>query len=412
MSQSDTRILPRAIGGALESALSSMPVVVVMGARQTGKSTLVQTHPLLQNYEYISLDDMDARSLATASPDEFVVRHPRMIIDEIQREPDLIHAIKRAIDRDHPRIPGRFVLTGSANLLLMARISESLAGRAVYLTLRPFTRRERAGTGETGIWNIFLTDETESWYETVRSLPSLKCDWQQEVRIGGYPTPALELSSTTARSTWFRGYVQTYLERDLQDLSAIDNLVDFNRLMRASAYRIGGLINREEIGRDIGVPRPTVHRYINLLVTSFQIQLLEPYSVNRTKRLIRSPKLYWTDTGLALFLAQKEPDGAYFENMILNELMAWRDIQDIRTEILFWRTASNKEVDFVIEQGSVLIPIEVKASPSIGESDIRHLKLFKQEYGKQVKGALVLYTGEETFWAGENILVVPWWKVM
>ncbi len=389
-----------------------MPVVVVMGARQTGKSTLVQTHPRLQDYEYLTLDDMEIRSLATASPVEFVSRHPRMIIDEVQREPGLILAIKRAIDLEHPRNPGRFVLTGSANLLLMERISETLAGRALYLPIRPFTRRERSGSGKTGVWSAFLDEQTERWYEIVRSQSVLKSDWKQNVRIGGYPSPAIELFTAEARSNWFRGYVQTYLERDLQDLSAIDNLVDFNRLMRATAYRVGGLINREEISRDIGMPRPTVHRYINLLVTSFQVQLLEPYSVNRTKRLVRSPKLYWTDTGLALFLSRKKPDGTYFENMVLNELMVWRDAERMQAEILFWRTASGQEIDFVIEDQDVLIPIEVKSSSSVGEKDLRHLKLFMKEYDKLVKGALIIYAGEETFWAGDRILAAPWWKVM
>jgi predicted AAA+ superfamily ATPase len=176
--------------------------------------------------------------------------------------------------------------------------------------------------------------------------------------------------------------------------------------------RVGGLLNRQEISRDVGIPRPTIHRYINLLITSFQVQLLEPYSVNRTKRLIRSPKLYWTDTGLALFLAQQEPEGTYFENLVLNDLMAWRDIVEPSTNVLFWRTSVGSEIDFVIEQGDQLIPIEVKTSATVGESDLRHLRLFKEEYGDHVKGALLLYMGDDTIRAGNEILAAPWWKVL
>ena len=308
---------------------------------------------------------------------------------------------------------GRFVLTGSANLLLMKRVSETLAGRASYVSLWPLTRRERHGLGRGGTWDTFFEARVEDWYDAVRAGTPPAEDWRAAARLGGYPTPAHQLETDQARKIWFDGYVQTYLERDLQDLAAIDRLADFQRFMRACCLRLGNLVNLADIGRDTGIPRPTVHRYMNLLDTSFQVVRVEPYSVNRTKRLIKTPKLYWSDTGLALFLAGvEEPAGAHLENLVLADLMAWRDAQIPRPQILYWRTASDYEVDFVIEHGRLLLPIEVKSTSRPGLHDVRHLRAFCDEYPRHTKGALLLHTGDEVAWLGQGILAVPWWRVL
>ena len=206
--------------------------------------------------------------------------------------------------------------------------------------------------------------------------------------------------------------MRTYLERDLQDLAAIDNLIDFRRLMRAACHRLGGLVNQTDLSRDTSIPRPTVHRYLNLLETSYQVVRLQPYSVNRTKRLIKSPKLYWPDTGLALHLAGGvEPTGAHLENLVLSDLLAWRDSRIPRPEILYWRTVTHQEVDFVIEQGDQLLPIEVKSTPRPRARDARHLLTFRDEYEDRFLGGLLLHTGEDVFWMSDRILAAPWWKV-
>ncbi len=405
--------LPRAAGRRVENALDVSPVVVVMGARQVGKSTLVRTLPALGEYLYVTLDDLDARDQATLEPDALVMRAPYLILDEVQRHPDLMLAIKRAVDRDHPRRPGRFVLTGSANLLLMDRVSESLAGRASYVSLWPFTRREQMGRGQTGTWDRLFEVSPEDWYEELRRGEPQREDWRAWARRGGYPTPALELETEEQRAEWFEGYVRTYLERDLQDLSAIDRLTDFRRLMRAACLRIGNLLNQSELARDTGLPQPTVHRYLNLLEASFQLLRIEPYSVNRTKRLIKSPKLYWTDVGLALHIAgDPEPGGAHLESLVFTDLLAWREAQTARPEILYWRTASGQEVDFVIEHQRQLVGIEVKASARVRVHDARHLRAFRQEYSDLVRGCLVLYDGDETFWLEEGTLAIPWWRIL
>lgn len=413
MSPAHTAILPRAAASALERALAVMPVVMIMGARQTGKSTLVRTVPAVGERPYVTLDDFDNLAQAQTDPDDLVRRAPQLTIDEVQREPDLVLAIKRAVDEARPRQPGRFVLTGSANLLLMKRVSETLAGRASYVTLWPLTRRERLGLGTAGIWSELLTTPVADWYDLVRAQAAPRADWRKLALVGGYPTPAHELAGNAARNVWFRGYVKTYLERDLQDLAAIENLVDFRRLMRAACLRLGSVVNQTDLARDTGISRPTLHRYMNLLETSFQAVRIEPYSVNRTKRLVKSPKLYWSDTGLAAHLAgEQNPRGEHLENLILTDLLAWRDAQPAEHQVLFWRTHQGEEVDFVIESADRLLPIEVKASARVAASDARHLRTFCEQYGDAVHGALLLHDGTDVFWVADRILAAPWWRVI
>ncbi len=409
----DYQILPRLASGLLQRVMEVSPVVVVMGARQTGKSTLVQSEPSLADALYLTLDDLAARERAITAPDDFVHSAPRLILDEVQRQPELVLAIKRAVDRDRPRVPGRFVVTGSANLLLMQRISETLAGRATYVTLWPLSRREKLGLGRAGLWDELFSTPPRQWYDLLRQQPPRSVSWEAEVRVGGYPTPAAELRSDADRAIWFDGYLRTYLERDLQDLAAIDNLLDFRRLMRATCLRLGNLVNQAELGRDTGIPRPTVHRYLNLLETSFQLVRLEPYAVNRTKRLIKAPKLYWSDPGLALYLSGLEqPTGFHLENLVLVDLLVWRDAQVPRPEVLYWRTAAGLEVDFVIEHRRGLLPIEVKATSRPGSKDIRALQAFRDEYPDLFLGGLLLHDGEETQWLSDSILAVPWHRVV
>src|SRR5438034_2050666 len=336
------RVLPRHAQRALADRLRVMPAVVVTGARQTGKITLAQAlTPGARRF--VSLDDLDALELARRDP-EALVEGPPVTLDEVQREPDLLLAAKRAIDRD--RRAGRFLLTGSANLLLMRQVSESLAGRASYLTLWPMTRREQRGLGRCGLWEELLGARDGDWLDLVAVQPDEPEDWRVLAHRGGFPTPAVHLETAEERAIWFDGYVRTYLERDLQELSAIAALPDFRRLMRAACLRLGQLVNQTELGRDVALPQPTVHRYLNLLETSYLLVRLSAYAVNRTKRLIKSPKLYWGDTGLALHLAAgEEPGGPHLENLVLHDLLAWRDARLDRAEVFYWRTAIGEEVD-------------------------------------------------------------------
>ncbi|MGH7459445.1 MAG: ATP-binding protein [Longimicrobiales bacterium] len=404
-------ILPRAAAAALAQALESFPVVVVTGARQTGKSTLVQ-YLLRPERPYLTLDDPELRDQARRNPVDLLARAPELVLDEVQRAPDLLLAVKRAVDQDRPRRPGRYVLTGSANLLLMERISESLAGRASYLKLWPFTRRERLGLGTAGIWSELLATPVREWEALVRAQSLPEDDWRAATAEGGFPVPVYELDSPAARARWFDAYVDTYLERDLQTLARIDDLGDFRRLLRAAALRVGTVLNQADLARDVALSGPTAHRWLNLLETSFQIVRVNAFALNRTKRLVKSPKLYWSDVGLARHLAGGEARGAHLENLVLCDLIAWRELVAPRPDILHWRTVNQEEVDFVIEAGQKLLPVEIKTTVRPGPDDALHLIAFRSEYGERVSGALLLHAGSQVIWLAEGVLAAPWWLVM
>ncbi len=395
-----------------------MRVVAVTGPRQAGKSTFVEHHPALADRTYLSLDDAPVLRRARENPAAFVRTETRMTIDEVQREPDLILAIKSVVDRQRPAVRGQFVLTGSANLLMMKRVSDSLSGRAYYLRLWPMTRREQLGLGSTGAWDRFFDEDAERWLDLARAEDLPPQSWRTAAARGGFPEIAVGETGASAadRALWFDGYITTYLERDLRDLASVADLADFQRLMQAAALRIGSLLNQSELGRDVKLPAMTVHRYLNLLETSYQIVRLEPYAVNRTKRLIKTPKLYWSDPALALHLgnggAEVEPTGSHFENYVLCDLLAWRDLHVPRASVCYWRTASGYEVDFVLERARQLVGVEVKAGSHPSLNDARGLKAFLAEYPRQARGGILLHAGEESFWLDDRILAMPWWRVV
>lgn len=387
-----------------------MPAVVITGARQTGKSTLARScEP--KGRRYLTLDDLDILGAAQRDPELLVGGPGKITIDEIQREPSLLSAVKNSIDKD--RYAGRFILTGSANLLLMNRVSESLAGRASYLTLWPMTRREQLGLGRHGIWDRLVQANDGEWIEVFEDQPVEPEDWRQLALRGGFPTPAVHLKRANERRIWFDGYVRTYLERDLQDIASISALPDFRRFMQAAALRLGSLINQSEIARDTGIPQPTIHRYLNLLETSYMAVRLRSYSVNRTKRLMRSPKLYWGDTGIALHLSgSPSPSGEHLENLILCDLLCWRDSSIEQIGLYFWRTATGEEVDIVIDHQDELIPIEIKSANSVRFRDAKNIISFQREYKDRTRQGLLLYNGDETFEVAPGVIAAPWWKVI
>ncbi len=404
---------PRLISSALLADLDTFPVVVLTGARQTGKSTLAQEGEPFAARPYLTLDDLSVRQQGADAPYDLLQRHPSLTLDEVQREPGLLLAVKALVDQDRPRKRGRFLLTGSANLLLMEAVADSLMGRAAYRVLHPMTRREQLGMGCAGRWSALLDEQVERWPDLLADDDAPAEDWSEFARRGGLPVPALELSSPASRATWFEGYLRTYLERDLRDLTNVQSLPDFRRLMRAAALRVGALFNQAEVGRDVGLPATTVQRHLGLLETSHLMIRLEPYAVNRTKRLIKAPKLYWADTALALHLSGGNPTGAHLENLVITDLLAWADAEPgPRPQILYWRTAAGQEVDVVIEAGDRLLGVEIKATRRPSPRDARHLRAFRDEYGGAVAGCLLLHGGTETFRLSEGIVAAPWWRVL
>lgn len=406
----NARILPRHVTTTLRERLGIMPAVVVTGARQTGKSTLAQ-HMAPSDRRFYSLDDLDVMEQASLDPASLLGGTRPVTLDEVQREPSLLLAVKRSIDQR--RVAGKFLLTGSANLLAMRSVAESLAGRASYLTLWPMTRREQLGLGRCGLWEELLATDDANWLDLLASDQTGPADWKALVRRGGFPTPAIEFTAAAERAVWFDGYVRTYLERDLQDLSSIAVLPDFRRLMRAACLRLGQLVNQTELGRDVALPQPTVHRWLNLLETSYLLIRLPAYAVNRTKRLIKTPKLFWGDLGLGMHLAGlREPTGAHLENLVLHDLLAWRDARIERAEVLYWRTAIGEEVDLVVESDAGLLPIEVKSTSRPRLGDAATLRSFRSEYGGASRSGLLLHAGSMLDWLTPDVLAAPWWSVL
>lgn len=406
--------LPRALAGVVEAALRGHPVVVVSGGRQTGKTTLVQHIARAERRTFRSLDDLDVLELARKRPEDLLVQGRQLTIDEVQRAPDLLLAIKRDVDRNRQR--ARFLLTGSANLLLMREVADSLAGRAVHLDLGPMTSGEKHGTGEVPAWSRFVAARSAEQAEKLAAQHAQAgSPWHKEALKGGLP-PAALAGTQKQRTQWFDGFVGTYLERDLRDLSQVSSLPDFRRLMRLAAQRIGNLLNQTHLGRDAGLAQATAHRYLNLMETTFQIVRLAPYAVNPSKRLIRSPKLYFSDVGLAAHLAGISSTqqlsasglrGALLENLVLTGLLAWRQTVHPRPEVLYFRTAGGAEVDFVIETRSRLLPIEVKAARNLQLRDLRHLELFLDDYRAKAPWGLVLYGGDQPRRLTRRIVAVP-----
>ncbi len=409
--------LPRTLAPAIATALRRFPVVVLTGARQTGKTTLVTTGPVAKGRTFRTLDDYDVFERALEQPDSLLGGVDRLTIDEVQRAPEILRAIKRDVDRS--RAPGKFLLTGSANLLMMRRVSESLAGRAVYLTLWPMTEAEKVGRADSGPWSRWVEAPDARSLDTpkARSSPT---DWRVAVLEGGYPVPALA-EDPAERAQWFDGYLRTYLERDLQDVASIASLADFRRLMRLAALRVGQMLNQSELARDAALAQATAHRYLNLLETSCQIVRLPAFATSRTKRLVKTPKLYWTDTGLAAHLAglatgntrpADEVPGALLENLVLIQMLVWRETVVPRPEIYYWRTQGGLEVDFVIESGRRLLPIEVKASRRIRPADAAGLHAFLDEHPKTAPFGVLLYGGDEVVAMAERVVAIPLVLVM
>jgi len=405
--------LPRSATNAIRRAARVFPVIVLRGPRQSGKSTVAAAFARDDGRIVESFDDPRTSQAFRDDQDGFVRRGKPMVLDEVQREPGVMLALKRAVDAmGTRRRPGHYLVTGSANLLLMRQVADSLAGRAAYINLWPMTRRERLGRGATGRWSAFFDSVPEEWPRLAEADDAPRDSWRDLVRLGGFPEPALAPTDFPI-GQWTSAYIQTYLNRDLRDLAELGSTVDFHRLMQAAVVRLGSLTNQTQLGLDVQLPQTRVRSYLNLLEISFQLVRLQAFVLGRRKRLIKSPKLYWNDPALAMHLGGvSDPTGAHFENLVLIDLLAWRETRTSWPQIGYWRTSAGHEVDFVIEAPQRLLPIEVKTSRSVAPGDLKGMPTFLDEYGKRAPGGLVLYEGDDVRALGRNVFAVPWWRVM
>jgi predicted AAA+ superfamily ATPase len=409
-----TPYLPRLAERHLDAVLGVQPVAVIMGARQVGKSTLVQKSPALREHLYLTLDSLEIRAQALEDPEGLAGRGQFLILDEVQRAPDLLLAIKAAVDAESRR-PGRFVLTGSANLLAMKRVKETLAGRASYVTLWPLTRRERLGLGTAGCWSELADAPVADWPDVIAAQTALQEDWRDLVRQSGYPPIVSAALDPAQQADWLQGYLDAYVERDVAELSQISRPLDLLRLMRAAAAHVGQVEHQVTWARTTSLPASTLSRWTDLLEISYQLVRVPAFSVNRTKRLAKSPKVFWSDTAMALHLAGlAEPTGHHLENLVLNDLLPWAWSRSPRPAVMHWRTSSTQEeVDFVVEFPSGrLLPIEVKATAQPGWGDVAGLRSFLEEYEDLVLGGLVLHGGTSTYRLSPKLVAAPWWKVL
>ncbi|MBW3629994.1 MAG: ATP-binding protein [Gemmatimonadetes bacterium] len=401
-------MLPRLLSTALDAALDASPIVVLTGARGTGKNTLAASRGGEHGRVRLSLGDYDLLAEARRSPDELVRRAPRLLIEEVQREVGLAAALGAAAD-ERPE-PGRFLLTATADAADMRELTETLGGRATYLRAWPLTRGEQLGLGVAGWWGDLFDTPAAEWYDLLLEVGGEPDEWWSLAKSGGFPGLALDAEAGDA---WLREQVRTYLEHDLRALSHTERLADVRRVMGAACRRLGEVANQAELARETGISAPTVFRYLNLLEASYQAVRLEPYGGAGTRRLVRTPKLYWVDTAVALHLAGEEsPRAAHLENLVLGDLLAWRDAQLARTGVYYWRTQLGEEVDFVVEQGGRLLAVEVRTAGEVTASDARHLTTFRRQYGDAVHGALLLHDGDDTYWVSDRVLATPWWRVI
>ena len=404
-------MIPRNITPEIIEALSDTPVVMLNGARQTGKSTLAKSLISQKHIErYVTLDDATVLAAAKHDPAGFLSGlGESTVIDEIQRAPELFVAIKADVDRN--RKPGRFLLTGSANVLLLPRLSESLAGRMEIFTLWPLSQGEFAGVREKFIDVLFS--------EKVPSHSLISADKQttliERAIRGGYPEAAAR-TSETRRSAWFGSYITTILQRDVRDIAHIDGLTAMPHLLSMLATRSPSLLNYSELSRTTGLPQSTLKRYMTLFETIFLIDHIPAWYSNLGKRLVKTSKLVMSDTGLmttvlavnAARLENTPLNGAVIENFVIMELKKQISWSQTRPVMLHYRTQSGQEVDAVLEDRSGrVVGIEIKSAKSVGEQDFRGLHSLAEASGNRFFRGVVLYGGSEIVSFGTNLLAMP-----
>jgi len=393
----------------LQAACEAHPVVVLTGARQVGKSTLLRRAEPFAGWRYHTMDDFDTLRQVRENPASLWAGANEVVLDEVQKAPELLPAIKRAVDEHPGRY--RFILSGSANLLLMGNVSESLAGRAVYLTLDPLTLGELHGQPPAAL----LADVLAGRWPEEGALPEALPDPLPLMQRGFMPA-LLTLTTPESYLRWWEGYVATYLERDLRQMSQVESLVDFRRVMALLALRTGQLLNQSDVARDAGLSQPTIHRYLNLLEATHLFERVPTYLGRHTTRLLKSPRVFWSDVGLAVFLAGyysahelagARELGAFFETLIYQHLRVSCSLLTPRGRLHFWRTQTGDEVDFVIEHGRRVVGIEVKMTDTPGYRHAAGLAKFLGEQPQAV-GGILLHGGQQIRRLDEKIVAVPW----
>ena len=402
-------IYPRHTAPRLMEALEDSPVVLIHGPRQCGKTTLARMVGSQEGYGYVTFDDDVAREAAAADPSGFVADLPeRIILDEVQRAPALFPAIKLEVDRH--RLAGRFLLTGSAHVLMVPKLTESLAGRMEVLRLHPLSQAELAREPPCFLDRLFA-----GGFGT-RPTGRLGRELADRITAGGYP-PALARPEGRRRANWHRDYADALVQRDVRDLAHIRALDALPRLLALVAAQTARIFNLADLASPFGLSRPTIRDYVTLLERVFLLEQLPPWHSNRLSRLVKTPKLHFGDTGLACALlgvnaaalaADRTRMGPVLETFVFQELRRQAAGHDDPHTFFHYRDRDRVEVDVVIERGSLtLAGEEVKAGATVNAADFRGLRKLRNAAGKRFAGGVVLYDGETCASFGDGLYAVP-----
>jgi hypothetical protein len=402
-------LYPRFAELRLAEALDDAPAVLLHGPRQCGKTTLAQTIGRRAGYTYFTFDDDVSRGVANADPIGFVADLPRkVILDEVQHVPQLFASLKTSIDRE--RIPGRFLLTGSANVLLLPRLADSLAGRMAIIRLHPLAQCELARRPPDFLTRLFASDFA------VRRGERLATDLLDRVVAGGYPA-ALALPAGRRRARWYMDYLDALVHRDVRELSRIGSVDALARLLALAAAQTARLLNVADLAAPFQLSRPTIRDYVSLLARVFLLDELPPWHSNRLSRLVKTPKLHIGDTGLACALLTADAAGLKADRTLLGQLLETFLFQELKRQASWFddpltfyhfRDRDGVEVDLVIERGvRSLAGVEVKAGATVTAADFRGLRKLKEAAGKRFAGGVVLYDGEMSAGFGDGLYAVP-----
>jgi predicted AAA+ superfamily ATPase len=376
-------MFPRQATDQLQRLAHQFKAVAVVGPRQSGKTTLVRE--VFAGMPYATLESPDTRAFALSDPRGFLAQFPQgAVLDEAQRAPDLFSYLQEVLDSSDAR--GRFILTGSNHFLLQENIGQSLAGRIAYLNLLPFTLNELP--------------------------PGTISDPDQWILHGGYP-PLFD--GRTGRDSWFANYIRTYVERDVRLIRNITDLHAFERFLRLCAGRVGQLLNMSNLAIEAGVDGKTIAGWLGVLESSFIIHLLRPHHINFNKRVVKMPKLYFVDTGLACALlgirdartlAMHPFRGALFENAVIAELRKLAGHQGRLTAFHFWRDSKGTEVDLLLEDGGGLTALEIKSGRTVQPELFRGLEQWSALSG--TRGGILVHAGDQHQQRSNGVRVLPW----